>query len=269
IVLFDGSSTDPFVDGKLIDGKYLGASGCYSKKKFGDHSLHIEFRTPFMPQARGQGRGNSGVYIQSRYEVQVLDSFGLAGEDNECGGIYKIAAPAVNRCFPPLAWQTYDYQFTAARYDEKGQKTKNARVTIRHNGVVIHDDLELPAGTPGRHAEGPGADSLFLQYHGNPVVYRNIWAVVKYIELGPPLRFHDRALAKSLRATGQPLVKRIECSTPLAMRQVQGVGKVEPPAMPFDGLDNNDRIGTMNLGQAEKLGQCVANGSKHKAVGKP
>jgi hypothetical protein len=132
-----------------------------------------------MPTARDQGRGNSGVYIQSRYEVQVLDSFGLEGEDNECGGIYSIAKPAVNMCLPPLAWQTYDIDFTAARYDEQGNKTKNARVTIKHNGVVIHDNLELPHGTPGRNAEGPGPDALFLQDHGNPVAFRNIWAVEK------------------------------------------------------------------------------------------
>jgi len=179
LVLFDGRSTNAFTNGKLVDGKYLAATGCSSKKKFGDHSLHIEFRTPFVPKARGQGRGNSGVYVQSRYEIQVLDTFALEGEDNECGGIYKIAAPAVNMCFPPLAWQTYDYQFTAARYDKQGKKTKNARITVRHNGVVIHDNLELATGTPGRHAEGPGPDALFLQYHGNPVVYRNIWAVDK------------------------------------------------------------------------------------------
>ncbi len=179
IVLFDGRNTEAWENGKLIEEKLLGATGASSKQKFGDHSLHIEFRTPFMPTARGQGRGNSGVYIQSRYECQVLDSFGLEGEDNECGGIYSIAKPAVNMCFPPLSWQTYDIDFTAARYDSNGNKTKNARVTIKHNGVVIHDDLELPHGTPGRHPEGPEADSVFLQDHGNPVAFRNIWVVEK------------------------------------------------------------------------------------------
>jgi hypothetical protein len=149
IVLFDGSSTKDWENGELIEKNLLGSTNASSKQKFGDHLLHIEFRTPFMPAARGQGRGNSGVYIQGRYECQVLDSFGLEGEDNECGGIYSIAKPAVNMCFPPLAWQTYDIDFTAARYDENGKKTKNARVTIKHNGVVIHDDLELPHCTPG------------------------------------------------------------------------------------------------------------------------
>jgi hypothetical protein len=179
IVLFDGSNTDEWEKAKLVDGKLLGATGASTKRKFGDHLLHIEFRTPYMPEARGQGRGNSGVYIQGRYECQVLDSFGLEGEDNECGGIYSIAKPAVNMCYPPLAWQTYDIDFTAARYDENGKKTKNARVTIKHNGIVIHDDLELTHGTPGHNPEGPEPDSLFLQDHGNPVAFRNIWVVEK------------------------------------------------------------------------------------------
>lgn len=179
IVLFDGTSTDAWEGAEIIDGKWLGAQNVATKEKFGDHQLHIEFRTPFMPTSRGQGRGNSGVYLQSRYEVQVLDSFGLEGKNNECGGIYSISEPIVNMCFPPLVWQTYDVDFTAARYDDTGKKTKNARATIRHNGVVIHDDLELAHGTPGRHEEGPEPDGLFLQNHGNPVVFRNVWVVRK------------------------------------------------------------------------------------------
>ena len=177
LVLFDGSTAEHFDGGKL-EGKLL-AANCSSKEKFGDHTLHLEFRTPFKPTARGQARGNSGVYVQSRYEIQVLDSFALAGKNNECGGIYSIAEPKVNMCFPPLQWQTYDIDFIAARYDESGNKTKAARVTVRHNGVVIHDDIELPHGTPGRHKEAPEADALYLQGHGNPVFYRNIWVVKK------------------------------------------------------------------------------------------
>jgi hypothetical protein len=177
-VLFDGSSADQWEAGSLVNGDLLGATNTASKLKLGDHTLHIEFRTPFMPEARGQGRGNSGVYLQGRYECQVLDSFGLEGKDNECGGIYSIASPQLNMCLPPLAWQTYDIDFTAARY-EGDKKVKNARVTIRHNGVVIHNDLELTHGTPGYKPEGPGKESLFLQDHGNPVVFRNVWLVEK------------------------------------------------------------------------------------------
>lgn len=177
-VLFDGSSADAFKNGKLVEGNLLGATNCETNAKWQDHSLHVEFRTPFMPGSRGQGRGNSGVYIQCRYELQVLDSFGLDGKNNECGGIYTIAEPKVNMCLPPLAWQTYDIDYTAAKYEE-GKKVKNARVTIKHNGVTIHDDLELPKGTPGKSGEGPEALGLFLQDHGNPVAFRNIWVVEK------------------------------------------------------------------------------------------
>jgi hypothetical protein len=178
-VLFDGTTADNFTDGKIIEENLLAASGAESKLKLSDHSLHIEFRTPFMPKSRGQARGNSGVYIQGRYELQVLDSFGLEGENNECGGIYSMGKPAVNMCLPPLSWQTYDIDYQAAKYDAAGKKTENARVTIKHNGVVIHDDLELTKGTPGHHPEGAEKDGLFLQNHGNPVAFRNIWVVVK------------------------------------------------------------------------------------------
>ncbi|MBU6387666.1 MAG: DUF1080 domain-containing protein, partial [Planctomycetes bacterium] len=175
LVLFDGSNVEKFEGGKLVDGKYLGV-GCKSKDVFQDHRLHLEFRTPFQPSDSGQGRGNSGVYIQGRYELQVLDSFGLRGENNECGGIYQIASPKLNMCYPPLSWQTYDIDFKSAKYDADGKKTTNARVTIRHNGVVIHDDLEFPRGTPGGvGGEAPQGGPLYLQDHSNPVVYRNIW----------------------------------------------------------------------------------------------
>lgn len=176
IVLFDGRNADQFQNGRLMEGNYLGV-GCTSRETFQDHHLHLEFRTPFQPTASGQGRGNSGVYVHGRYELQVLDSFGLRGENNECGGIYQIAAPRLNMCYPPLSWQTYDIDFTAPRFDSEGNKSKNARVTIRHNGVLIHDDLELPRGTPGGvsdESKDPGP--LFLQDHGNPVAFRNIWA---------------------------------------------------------------------------------------------
>ena len=179
IVLFDGKTAEAFDNGKLFNKKYLAATGCSSKRKFGDHKIHLEFRTPFVPAASGQARGNSGVYIQSRYEIQVLDSFGLEGKNNECGGFYSVAEPVVNMCFPPLTWQTYDIDFTAAKYDADGKKTANARVSVKHNGLLIHDNIELPKATPGRHGEGPQPDSLFLQDHGNPVLFRNIWVVEK------------------------------------------------------------------------------------------
>lgn len=178
VVLFDGSNADSFENGKKNDLGYL-LSGCTSKEGYGDHRLHIEFRTPFQPDDKGQARGNSGVYVQGRYEVQVLDSFGLRGEDNECGGIYQIARPKLNMCYPPMSWQTYDIDFVAAKYDAAGNKSENAKVTIKHNGVVIHEDLELPRATPGKDKEGTEPGKLYLQDHGNPVFFRNIWVVPK------------------------------------------------------------------------------------------
>jgi hypothetical protein len=184
-VLFDGTSVDQWVaargkgPARMTDDGLL-MQGANSKKRLGSHHLHIEFLLPYKPLARGQGRGNSGLYLQGRYEVQMLDSFGLAGRDNECGGIYKIASPSINMCFPPLSWQTYDVDFTEAEYDASGKKTKNARMTVRHNGVVIHDDVELPNRTTASPlAEGPEPGFVHLQDHGNPVRYRNIWVVEK------------------------------------------------------------------------------------------
>lgn len=177
VVLFDGSSAENFKDGKLMFDNLL-LAGCETTQKFGDHTLHLEFRLPYEPYDRGQARGNSGVYVQGRYELQVLDSFGLEGKDNECGGIYSIARPKVNACFPPLTWQTYDIDFTAARW-ENGEKVSDAVVTIRHNGIVIHKNRKLKKGTPGKHPEEEGPGILYLQGHGNQVLYRNIWVVEK------------------------------------------------------------------------------------------
>ena len=182
-ILFDGTNADAWVrtrdrgPGQMTDDGLL-IEGHNSKQRFGDHQLHLEFYLPFEPHNRGQGRANSGCYLQGRYEVQILDSFGLEGLDNECGGIYKIARPNSNMCYPPGAWQTYDIQFRAARYNAAGEKTQNARATVRHNGVIIHEDLELPQRTAGGPlAEGPEDGFLHLQDHSNPVRFRNIWVV--------------------------------------------------------------------------------------------
>ena len=194
IVLFDGGSLDHWTKRvkpeqeaqpaawKIADCELEvnGTGDIMTKETFGDHMLHLEFRTPFMPYASGQGRGNSGVYLQARYELQVLDSYGLDGADNECGGIYQIAKPAVNMCLPPMEWQTYDISFRAARFDASGNKTENAKITVKHNGMVIHEDLELHKATGGAYTTDesqPGG--LLLQDHGNPVRFRNIWIIEK------------------------------------------------------------------------------------------
>lgn len=179
VILFEGANAEGWVEGKM-DERHLLAAGTRSHQSFTNFTLHLEFLLPFKPLGRGQDRGNSGVYLQDRYECQVLDSFGLTGADNECGGFYKQARPAVNMCFPPLVWQTYDIDFTAAKYDDKGTKTKNAFVTVNHNGVTIHDNFELKGPTAGNaKGEDPTGGPFYLQGHGNPVYYQNIWVMPK------------------------------------------------------------------------------------------
>jgi hypothetical protein len=179
VVLFDGSNCDAFVGGHFDElNRNLLASGSKTKRDdFQNYTLHVEFLLPFKPLGRGQDRANSGVYMQDRYEVQVLDSFGLKGVGNECGAIYSKTPPSVNMCFPPLSWQTYDIDFAAAKYDADGKKTKNAVITVRHNDVVVHENLEIPGPTGGGKKEEPTGGAIQLQGHGNPVFYRNVWLV--------------------------------------------------------------------------------------------
>lgn len=178
-VLFDGSDASLWKGGQVSPEGLL-MQGTTSEPKFQSQRLHIEFRLPYQPQDRGQGRGNSGLYLQGRYEVQMLDSFGLAGKNNECGGIYSIKDPDVNMCLPPLAWQTYDVDFTAGKYDADGKQTSPPTMTVRHNGVVVHKDVELPKSTTAAPVKpGPEPGPVYLQNHGSPVRYRNIWVVEK------------------------------------------------------------------------------------------
>lgn len=181
LVLFDGSNCDAWAGGHFDDlGRKLLAAGTKTKRDdFQNFTLHAEFLLPFKPLGRGQDRGNSGIYLQDRYEVQVLDSFGLKGENNECGGIYTRIKPAINMCFPPLVWQTYDIEFEAAKFDAEGKKVKNPMVTVRHNGVLIHDKVEIPGKTGAGKNETSSTGPIQLQGHGNPVFYQNIWIVTK------------------------------------------------------------------------------------------
>jgi hypothetical protein len=174
VILFDGTSTDAFLNAEMTEDKLL-KTGASSNQLFANHRIHLEFRTPYKPFARGQARGNAGLYVQGRYETQILDSFGLEGEMDEAGGIYSIKAPDFNACFPPLSWQTYDVDFTAAEF-ENGEKVKPARMTVKLNGFVVQDDVELThATTASPLEEGPEPGPVYLQDHDNPVVYRNIW----------------------------------------------------------------------------------------------
>jgi type 1 glutamine amidotransferase len=147
----------------------------HTKREFGDMKLHVEWMSPLMPEARGQARGNSGIYLQERYELQVLDSFGLEPQDNDAGGIYRVSKPAVNAALPPGTWQTYDITFRAPRLYADGTVARLGSAQVFLNGVLIHENAVLRdptgGGANGIVARGP----IKLQDHGDRVRYRNIW----------------------------------------------------------------------------------------------
>lgn len=188
VVLFDGKDTSNWQkrDGGEVkwvlrpNGAMEGVKGhgdIVTKEKFGgSFKLHVEFRVPYEPGGAGQGRGNSGVYVQGRYEVQVLDSYGLKSKNNDCAAIYEVAAPTQNVCKAPTVWQSYDIEFTAPVF-EGGKKTEPARMSVYHNGVKVHDGVRIPVDNTRSGAGGDPATPgpILLQDHGHPVQYRNIW----------------------------------------------------------------------------------------------
>jgi len=146
----------------------------------GSFRLHVEFRVPYLPDARGQQRGNSGVYVQGRYEVQILDSYGLQIKMDDCGAIYSIAAPRVNACKAPTVWQSYDIEFRSPQCKD-GKKIEPGTMTMFHNGALIHDRVKL---TKDNTIAGLGGDPcqpgpIMLQDHGSPVQFRNIWLLAR------------------------------------------------------------------------------------------
>jgi hypothetical protein len=191
IVLFDGKDFSNWLkrDGKsevkwtLRDGGVMegvkGHGDIITKEQFdGKFKLHVEFRVPYEPDGKGQDRGNSGVYVQGRYEVQILDSYGLKSQNNDCGAIYGVAAPKINACKAPTVWQTYDIEFTAPKF-ENGKKTEPARMTVHHNGEKIHDDVAITVDntTAGLGGDPSMPGPILLQDHGHPVQFRNIWLI--------------------------------------------------------------------------------------------
>jgi hypothetical protein len=186
ITLYDGGDLSEWqhTDGRTASWKRVEGGAVEvccgdlrTKQAFGDYRLHVEFAVPQLPpDVTGQNRGNSGVYQQERYEVQVLDSYGdtTPGLD-EAAAIYQQKAPDSNEATAPGTWQTYDIDFRAARFDAAGIKTENARITVVWNGVTVHDDVEITGPTGGGIAETAATGSIRLQDHQNPVRYRNIW----------------------------------------------------------------------------------------------
>jgi heat shock protein HslJ len=184
VVLFDGENLDEWNGGdkwKIENGEaVVGRGGISTKKEFGDCQLHIEWSSPNPPSGEGQGCANSGVFMMGTYEIQVLDSYSTdTYHDGQAGAVYKQKPPAVNAMRKPGEWNTYDIYWTAPRFDEAGKLKSPAYVTVVHNGVLIHNHLELLGDTPFHrapeyNAHGPKGP-ISLQDHGNPVRYRNIW----------------------------------------------------------------------------------------------
>jgi hypothetical protein len=193
IVLFDGtdlkhwvssSDTTKIAPWKIIDNDHMevvpGTGWIQTKMKFGDCQLHIEFSAPDVVESESQGRGNSGVFLQNRYEVQILDSYNNRTYRNgQAGSIYKDYAPLVNAMKGPLEWNTYDIIYTAPRFKKNGQLDAKAKITVLHNGVLVQNDTEINGITyyiglhnyPSAH----GDDVIALQDHGNKTQFRNIW----------------------------------------------------------------------------------------------
>lgn len=219
IVLFDGKNLDAFNNAetwKVENGvATVGKKSIDTKQGFGSCQIHLEFRTPEVVKGKGQGRGNSGVYIMCRYEVQILDSFeNKTYFDGQCGAVYKQQPPTVNACRGPGKWQTYDIIFTAPKFGEDKKLISPAFVTVLHNGVVIHNHFKLHGGTSWSHrakyTAHPEKLPLRLQNHGNPIQFRNIWVRENIARLQgtPPTKEELEKMAAEKKAKAEARAKR-------------------------------------------------------------
>ncbi|MDB4331674.1 DUF1080 domain-containing protein [bacterium] len=197
IILFDGKSLSGWKNGQnwtVKDGiAFSGKGKITTMESFGDCQLHIEWKAPEPVKGSGQGRGNSGVFLMDRYEIQVLDSFDNATyHDGQAGAIYKQTPPAVNAMRPPTKWNSYDIFWTAPRFDEQGQLVSPAYITALHNGVLILNHFELKGDTPFNRPPAynahPPVGPISLQDHGNPVGFRNIWVRPFHAAAGEQVR---------------------------------------------------------------------------------
>ncbi len=212
IVLFDGKDLSQWKNGEkwiIKDGAAIASkSGISTKQAFGDIQLHLEWASPEKVEGNGQGRGNSGVYLMGKYEVQILDSFeNKTYFDGQAASIYKQYPPLVNACRKPGEWQTYDIIFNAPRFDKEGKVSKPGHITVLHNGVLVQNHSELQGGTmydrPPEYKAHPDKLPIDIQFHGNPVKFRNIW-VREFKELLPPEKASVANKLKELNKTQEP-----------------------------------------------------------------
>lgn len=189
IVLFDGKDLSKWESVNGGEAKWEVANGALTvtrtgnirtKEGFGDCQLHIEWATPAEVKGEGQGRGNSGIFFQGRYEIQVLDSYeNKTYFDGQAGAVYKQHAPLVNASKKPGEWQSYDIIFRAPRFNEDGSLKKPGTFTVFHNGVLVQDNVEIQGTTvhtgTAKYSAHPDKEPLMLQDHGDPVRFRNIW----------------------------------------------------------------------------------------------
>ncbi len=184
VVLFGGADLSSWHGGDkwLVENGVATAKGggITTKESFGDCQLHAEWAAPEKVEGKGQGRGNSGIYLMGQYEVQVLDSFDNPTYfDGQAASLYKTKPPLVNASRKPGEWQTYDIIFHAPRFDSQGSLLKPGYVTVLHNGILVQDHTELLGKTDYEHPPAYTAHAerlpIHIQFHGNPVRFRNIW----------------------------------------------------------------------------------------------
>ncbi|MFQ6069217.1 MAG: DUF1080 domain-containing protein [Candidatus Aminicenantales bacterium] len=224
VILFDGRDLSGWTDSKgqpaawKVENGYMEVvkktGSLHTVERFGDCQLHLEWAAPLPPSGEGQERGNSGVFLMGKYEVQILDCYqNRTYADGMTAAIYGQYPPLVNACRPPGEWQTYDIVFRRPRFDREGSLVQPARMTIFHNGVLVHENVELLGPTAHKvrlpYKPHPDRLPLSLQDHGSPVRFRNIWIRDLEEKSDPSL---TEILARNIEAGGgKERLNRIRC----------------------------------------------------------